>query len=983
MMNKRLSKYARAWSKTLCAAMVLGLACACSDDYDLDDSRPGYLNTSIYDYLKEQKDQNGKPRYKNFVSLIDDLGYADVLAKTGSKTLFVADDDAFAAFYKDNEWGVGGYDELSLSQKNLLLNSAMVNNAYLLEMMSSTTGPNPGQCLRRETALTSTDSVPHFGPDELPTDYNPEDKDYWARFRTEAKGGIRMALDATTPMMTHFLATQMDNKNITDEDFRIIVGQERQKTDAFIYDSKVLEQDITCQNGYVNRLDRVLLTPQNLAEVLRTNGRTDIFSHMIDRFSAPFYNDELTTLYRNRYGTETDSVWEKRYFSIQENRKLQSDKGTDPKADAAGKEVNFGLTFDPGWNAYRASAQIEKEQDMGVIFAPTDEKLYDYFFGADGGGRFLLEAYAPEEMKAVSSLADKEKIYRAVDMIPRTTIQALLNNLMKEQFCISVPSKFETIKDDAQDPMLDASHLDKISDVLLANNGIIYLMDEVLTPAQYASVSAPAYVGRDMLVMNEAIQRLTWNGTAKNFYAYLLAMSSRFSLFTPRDGFWYIDPASFKGGQESLRAIYFDWNKDKKKVRGTSYKLNYDFASGTYTIDDSKALSTGSATDDELNDRLNDILETHTIVHSDHSATSGIDETQTGVECDQHFFIAKNGAPVYVKNATQRDHGMEVLGGWDYMHQREGARVTRFDDKTREKNGNGNGMAYQTDKAIVPTIESVYSEMYNNRAKYGRFFDLCQADNEDILKVLEPWLNRNELGDKIFTSNKEYINRYAVFVNEGGLPCYDNMTGEKVTDATNVRFFNNYRYTVYVPTDQAVDDAIAKGLPTWEAIREYLGIDEESGETTLDDRELQNRATRAAAMVTVLTNFLKYHFQDNSVFVDKPALAPTKYETATINSETGVYVKLTVQSAGGNTLSVTDADGQTMDVDANFRNVLVRDYIIATSGKQQKINASSFAVMHAVPKTLHYTQLPGGRFDGLCNTNAAARRTLKKFQIKK
>lgn len=55
--------------------------------------------------------------YKNFLQLIDDLGETETLSKTGSKTLFIADDDAFAAFYANNEWGVKSYDQLSDAQK--------------------------------------------------------------------------------------------------------------------------------------------------------------------------------------------------------------------------------------------------------------------------------------------------------------------------------------------------------------------------------------------------------------------------------------------------------------------------------------------------------------------------------------------------------------------------------------------------------------------------------------------------------------------------------------------------------------------------------------------------------------------------------------------------------------------------------------------------------------------------------------------------
>lgn len=974
-MNKRFKTIARTCFKGICTLALFAGMYSCSDDYKWDDKKPDYLNTSIYEYLKNESGGI----YTNYVRLIDDLDYAEVLAKTGSKTLFVADDDAFAEFYKNNAWGVKSYEDLTTSQKKLLLNSSMLNNAYLLEMMSSTEGPNAGKCLRRETSSTVLDSVPHFSAEELPISYNPDDKDYWARFRDPSKGGIYMAIDNTSGMMTHFLPAQMRFTGITDEDFKIIMGVERDKNDAFIYGCKVIEGDIVCQNGYINRLDKVLVPPQNMAEVLRTDERTKLFSHMLDRFSAPFYSPTLTARYRLLYGNEVDSVFEKRYFNDQANHRLMNDAGTDPVGNPTGNAVSEGLLFDPGWNWFSPNQNIAKEEDMGVMFVPTDNKLYDYFFTESGGGRFLLEAYGPTELANVKGKTDYDNIYRALDMIPRKVIVALLNNLMKLQFTTSVPSKFETIKDDARDPMLDASDIDKIEDVILANNGVIYLMDEVITPAQYAAVSAPAYVSQDMQVFNYAIQKLTWNNSAKNFYAYLLAMSSRFSLFVPGDGFWYIDAASFKNDPGQQRAIYFEWDDKKSLPKGTTYPLTYDFTSGTYTIGESPVTS-GAYSNTVLYDRLNDMLETHTIVHEDNSKINGIDETATGIECSKRYYISKNGAPIYVENAQSRASGMVVQGGWARQHN-EWYNVIRFDDKTAQTNGNGNGMSYQITGPIVPTIESVYSIMYNNRDRFGRFYDLCLTDNEDVLTLLEPYLNRDAEGEKLFQSNKEYIERYTIFINDGGIPCYDHSTGNKVSAATNVRFFSNYRYTVYMPTDAAIVDALGKGLPTWESIKEYLKIDPETGTTSLEDEELQKRGPIAAAMVTSLINFLKYHFQDNSVFADMPVMNSTAYETATLNSETGVYCKVNVSSSGWNTLRVTDATGTGYEVMNDYKNLLARDYIISGTSNNLSIKASSFAVMHGIDGALNFKELTGGRYDSDWSSAGAARRFVNKYRI--
>ncbi len=965
-MNKRISKVRFSGFSAICLVSLCISFVGCKDEYKYDDEKPSFLGQSIYEEMVE------RGTYKNFVKLVDDLDYAEVLRKTGSKTLFVADDDAFAEFFKSNDWGVKSYADLSLSQKKLLFNSAMINNAYLLEMMSSTQGPVKGECLRRETAADVTDSVPHFLAEELPISYNEEDKDYWARFRDPAKGGIYLALDASSPMMTHFLPAQMQNYNITDNDFEVIVREKRDKNDAFIYNCKVLEQDITCQNGYINRLNKVLVTPPNMAEVLRTNKNTKIFSHMIDRFSAPFYNEDLTKRYNLLHtDAQVDSVYEKRYFSLQENFSLKNDKGTDPKNNPSGNAVNFGLNFDPGWNEYQADNKSAKEQDMGIIFAPTDSTLYEYFFNT--GGKFLLEAYAPELMKQVTGPDDLDNIYKALDQIPRSVIQALTNNLMKLSFNNSVPSKFETIKNDAQDPMFGEdtqTHIDGISTVKLASNGAIYIMKEVIAPAKYAAVSAPAYVAQDMHIFNYAVNQATLDIDC-NFYAYLLAMSARFSFFVPKDeGFWYIDPASFALEKGKQRALYFGWNSKTNKPTCTAYQYDYDFTTGTGVI--GNKLSNVTISETEWKNRLRDMLETHTIVHEDNTEISGIDETKHGIECDKSYFLSKNGTPIYVENAKSRQNGCTVQGGFQLMVDSV-ANVIRFDNKARNADGTGygNGFAYELDRPIIPTIESVYSVMYNDSTSFGEFFNLCQTDAE-VLK---------EVGISTTADQKKYM----IFINSNGLPAYDKADGTQVATATNVKLFNNFRYTVYVPTNDLIIDAIEnKGLPTWQQMRDLLYLDniEERPEWTEEEEAAVKEKVKT--MATVLVNFIKNHFQDNAIFADQPVLKPTKYETSTLQlDEEGnpsVYAKVTVSSDGNGTLYVSDNNSKLSKV-VGEKNIITRDYNLDSSSKPTKINASSTAVVHSIDGILDYKKYANGRYDSDFANSAACKKYMKQYRL--
>jgi uncharacterized surface protein with fasciclin (FAS1) repeats len=946
-MKDRFCKKGRTLLAAMCLLATCGLTYSCSDDYDLDKTTPSWLGKSIYDELK------ARGTFTNYVKLIDDLDYAEVLSKTGSKTLFVANDDAFNRFFANNanrtdDWkNATSYDRLTTAQKKIILNSSMINNAYLMELMSNTSGSgdatntstliSKGSCLRRESALAVTDSIPFFYGADLPYSYNSTDNDYWARFRSK---GITLAMDGTAPMMTHFLAAQMSAQGITDQDFQIITGKTRSASDAYIYGSKVIEQDITCQNGYIDVLDNVLVTPNNMAEVLRTNGQTSLFSHMVERFSAPFYNSTLTTSFKLNGHENVDSVFEKRYFSAMSQGTSGTAAATLQK-DPNNNAVTSYLNFDPGWNQYR-NTSATMEADMGAIFVPRDDVLKKYFL--TGGGKFLLDAYADETPYTEANLLHN------IDQIPLNVIQALLNNLMKLSFISTVPSKFETVLDDAQDPMgLDISYVDT---VLLANNGALYLMNKVFTPAKYAAVSAPAYVGKNMHIFNWAINNGSTGTTdvlGINYYAYLLAMSSRFSLFIPTDDALavYYDPVSMGYVQPRVYEFSFDTKKAYTSqiiVKARTYDPTTGEV-GDYITSGSGITSTG-VNSTIVNNRLKDMLEAHTIIHEGN-------DTKTGILNGNNWFLAKNGAPIYVNNPSN-NAGWTVSGGWQIDKQKP-CNVTEVYDKTKETNGNGNGMTYAIDAPIEATTRTVYNVFNNNGSTednpYSKFLALCSVD-ADLLK---------DAGITT-TSDQE---RYLIFINDAKHYSLDFL----------VRFFNSYNYTIWAPTNEAIEDAEQNlGLPTWETIADSLA-------KWRDVDADPNYQIRAQAMITSLVNFVKYHFQDNSIFDDNNKIAAADYETACMDTTRLKYFSVQVSSTGKGGLTVKDNTGKSYTVTGNS-NVVARDMKLnAAKTSATTILTSSYAVIHQIDGCLNYKQLTNGRYDSDWKTAASARRYLKKYRI--
>ena len=173
-MTNRLSKWSRYSSRVVCLLAACGLMYACKDEFILDDEKPSWLNSSIYESLEQ------KGNFRTYLKLLADKDVnpegvrplTDVLSRTGSKTVFVANDSAWDAFFaanahlpEANPWHYAtSYENLSQAQKKLLIHTSMLNNAIVMENLASsqsdgTSSPTRGEYMRRYTDVEATDSI--------------------------------------------------------------------------------------------------------------------------------------------------------------------------------------------------------------------------------------------------------------------------------------------------------------------------------------------------------------------------------------------------------------------------------------------------------------------------------------------------------------------------------------------------------------------------------------------------------------------------------------------------------------------------------------------------------------------------------------------------------------------------------------------------------------------------------------------------------
>ena len=955
-MNKKHTFKVGKYISMACLLFVCATVQSCRDEYYYDDREPEWLGESIYEYLESEGN------FKYFMKVIEDLNYKEVLSKTGSKTLFVADDEAFIEGVK-KEWKYEGTDEevykqLTLAQKRLILNNSMLDNAYLLELMSSMPSSNAnsepviGRCLRQATSAAVTDTIGLFYDADI-----PQNNEHWDEFR---QSGIRLALDGTKSYMVHFLEEQLYQNQISLDDVKCLLNYPDYSItskDAFIFDKKVIDQNVTCKNGYVHQLDGLLIPPSNMAEEIRTNGQTSIFSRMLDRFAVPVPNTTIMADYNRIHHYLDDAnaeyVYEKRYWTAKSNRGSTGDflKYTDYHEVEHIAKDGAALYFDPGWNAYKPgeSSTSQPENDMAVIFAPSDSALTEYF--TLGAGKALIERYGrnvPDPFGA--------GLVQATDSIPLKDLQHLMRNMMKNSFNSAVPSRFESIMNDARDPMgVEKSHLEKC---IIANNGVIYVTNAVYSPARYVAVIAPVMLSDTLKISNWGINKYEYD-------KYLLSMGSTFSLTVPSDGCMkYLDPYSLKAGQTPTMYV-FKWDNTVTDNNKAVYAETWECDPITLDTLKQKDNITTNKNSALIENLLKQMFEYYIVVGDFNEVPS-----EYAGMMPNKYHMTKGYGTVKVEHEETGEAWpnqykvTSIAGGYQVQH---GESVPVGETYYQE-----NGNTYRLDAGMIqPSTQSVYKVLSDsvNHPEFANFYDLC-VGSDLVLETIVP---------------ADSLSRYQIFTSNlgSGITCMD----------MNVSTFNTYHYTVYVPTNENIDEAYNRGLPSWidledlamdiqermivvaEKEQELDDMDESIPQDVKDalqaeidtlNRYINIDKASLRTDVELIVAFVKYHFQDNSVYVDnlphyiiegETKKTVVDYETSTLDEITKRFCTLRVETQDhtyGPTISVkgdiTGMDNTCCVVNApgtegQLYNIMTRDIEFSSS---KTINTSSFAVVHQI-----------------------------------
>lgn len=906
LLNLRLPKLLGVAAALVCS----GAFTSCSDD--LLTGTPEWLGSSIYEELAS------RGNFTTMLKLVEHpaVNQKDVLSRTGSRTVFAANDDAWQRFFAKNAtlpendpWAnATSFEKLTPSQVRVLYKSNVLKNAYLIGLLGNVEGTEKdvdgqaqlakNQCLRHVSGAEVLDSVVVFYNDEDQTFHYPKvldpevhKTDFWGHLREKDTIRTLSGYD-DMPMMVHLTPGFINYNGLTQTDMAVLTGNPSATTNNTIVNGAVVDDteelytfNVTCQNGYIHLLTEVAMPSSNMAQIIDTRDDMKIFRSLLDRFSFPYFDKEVSELYNNAmHGSRDikDSIYVRRYF----NNNNAGHSLTNTADDRTGVEkIEAGsmvLPFDPAWNQNLTVSGSNKYKDIPVMLVPTDDKL---------------EAYRQR------LFGDK---YPTWDDVPDNMILPMIKECMRSSFLVATPSQISALKNSSSQELgLDASN---ITACYFGANGVIYAINKEISAPDYLSVYAPVlmnstehfsvlhnFITEDdddaIKTLSAAFKAYLNNFPSKNnetgevkgnFYTFLAPANDALKKI--------YDPATrlHETSSGAIAPIAYQYYYDKRYdiVRADIFRYNIDLQEETGEIQKDETLSTDIMQSEVSPDYNTQITRTGNLttwiqspsyklmvdVLDNNIVTSVLND-------DQKFYKTKCGSPLYY------DRVNGFAGGYQLQFESPQYIAPEYCVET-EGGESGNGNTFTMLKEVaMPTDVSPYSIL---NAKFNKFTEIIKGRTNP-----KAYLAINDMAGK---DSKE----------------------SKCTQDFALQMLSNYNYTIYAPTDKTIsilqdpEQGVEKGgkkyiLPTWKWIDVLTRVKSLAKSNPADTASISNAID---SIRFCMDNFITYHIQDNSVYLQGARINET-YETSCLDRTLGKFKTVDILTEqGSDVISVTDETGK-------------------------------------------------------------------------
>jgi uncharacterized surface protein with fasciclin (FAS1) repeats len=299
----------------------------CEQQFDNYYKVPGNLIGTIVDVLKE--DGN----YTLFCQALEMVDYADIIGKTGNFTVFAPNDSAFREYFRQS--GYAALDDIPAEELRSVIMYHIVFWSYSRYKLLYGLG------IEEENSAYTTDNF---------------------RKETRYKPPITAETDSTGRNFNTFheykyvnvFSSEYFQEHKLDGSFNYAFFYPGSSYSGFQVDNaRILQYDIPAQNGWIHKIDKVLIPPDNHEQILNKHPEFSEFRALLNKWADYTYDDAST-----------------------HQQKGDGDINNDGKLDSL-----FRKTYQLNSNIF--SLDVENVDGNGqsrtlTLFAPTNEALQQF-----------------------------------------------------------------------------------------------------------------------------------------------------------------------------------------------------------------------------------------------------------------------------------------------------------------------------------------------------------------------------------------------------------------------------------------------------------------------------------------------------------------------------------------------------------------------------------------------------------------------------
>ena len=518
--------------RQVCLIVFFALcSAACQNIYELEKYQyPEWQAGKIYTQLSENEQAT------IFLELLKSTGYDTVLNRSGSYTVFVPTDSAFKIWFGMHPEYESTIEKIPFKQREAMVQYHLLQNRWSREQMSM---------LGNEGWIDEDDPY-----NKEPTAYkrqslysNP-DKKYWVRSRKNdlnqkqeqivdslLASDYRKVFTSSRKYLPLFFDEFFAINNLGADDYAFYFDRNYEQGEIHIANGKLQGEEIPAENGFINMIDQVIVTPFNVEEYLLSdhNGvATSYFLKNMYRFSKFLPNFNATL--------DQPEVVEGGFYDTLFNLNFSTGSYRFPF------EIHSEITGSgSGW--YREASTMRHHYG---IMIPTDQAFEDFIENTLTG---------PDRWPDYSSVPDIIRWY-------------LLNAHMSPKHIYRSNLQTGVINGLGERVELDES---VIRETYFGSNATILLIDEMIESKGFSSICSPVLLQPGYSIMLYALVNtgtldalgsdgdfifyLPSDATLENDSSLLIDLSKEYLRFTVLDRSKYaINPIAESHSIGSLKA---------------------------------------------------------------------------------------------------------------------------------------------------------------------------------------------------------------------------------------------------------------------------------------------------------------------------------------------------------------------------------------------------------------------------------------------